>query len=166
MFIYQVLISTIKQFSAIILKILFFSVIMTKKYKCRCVIMIDMLNIYVSDDDVAFIEIVTAAITRILNNICGFQISTFDNGEDLLEECNNRCPDVVFLDIDMPFIDGFKVAEILQKHQINTLIVFVTSHEDKVYQSWTYQPFWFVRKSHLGDLEIVISKLLSKIIGS
>ena len=33
----------------------------------------------------------------------------------------------MFLDIDMPFIDGFKVAEILQKHQINTLIVFVNS---------------------------------------
>lgn len=41
--------------------------------------------------------------------------------------------------------------------------MFITSHEDKVYQSYEYHPFWFVRKSHMYDLNIVIPKLLRKI---
>ena len=59
----------------------------------------------------------------------------------------------------MPELDGFEVAEKLQSSKKNALIIFITSHEDKVYQSWKYQPFWFVRKSHMEDLNVVFPLL-------
>lgn len=39
-------------------------------------------------------------------------------------------PDVVFLDIDMPQIKGYQLAEILNKTPNPPLIIFVTAHDD------------------------------------
>lgn len=67
--------------------------------------------------------------------------------------------DAVFLDIDMPAVNGFDIAE-----QINrvgeTLIVFVTMHDELVYSSIKFRPFRFIRKSHLaGELPEVLDAL-------
>lgn len=73
--------------------------------------------------------------------------------------------DVVFLDIDMPEISGFDIAEKIKANK-PTLIIFVTTHDELVFSSLKFQPFRFVRKSFLGDElgEVVddINKVLSK----
>ena len=81
----------------------------------------------------------------------------------MLKQFVKQAADVVLLDIDMPEMNGFEVASLLQKRKEDILILFVTSHEDKVYQSYDYHPFWFIRKSHMHDLRVVIPKLLRKI---
>ena len=121
------------------------------------------LSIYLCDDNPIFTEEISENIARILNNKRKYDLTLFDNGRDLINKWNQYFSDVVFLDIDMPDLEGFEVAEKLQKSKKNALIIFVTSHEDKVYQSWKYQPFWFVRKSHIEDLDVVLPRLLSKI---
>lgn len=70
----------------------------------------------------------------------------FLDGGKLLKSHNENAFDVVFLDIDMPKISGFEVAE-----NINTLIVFVTSHDELVYSSLKFRPFRFIRKTHLKN---------------
>ena len=40
------------------------------------------------------------------------------------------------------------------------LIIFLSSLDHLVYQSFAFQPFWFLRKSHLEDLPTIIEKLL------
>ena len=117
----------------------------------------------VCDDDSYFTSKIVNIIKNVVDNNRNIEITVFDNGDDLLEYCDKTRVDAIFLDIDMPFMTGFDVADTLQKYKDNILIVFITSHEDKVYQSWSYQPFWFVRKSCLSDLEIVIPKLTAKI---
>ena len=121
------------------------------------------LRFCICDDDLCFVPQIRATIERIMLDRRSVEISEFNNGEDFLEVCEKSTVDAVFLDIDMPFMSGFEVAEILQKIKGNVLVVFITSHEDKVYQSWSYQPFWFVRKSCLSDLEVVVPKLIAKI---
>ncbi len=68
-----------------------------------------------------------------------------------------------FLDIDIPGLDGFSVVNALQNDACRTRFAFVTSHDEEVFQALNYQPFWFVRKSHLEDLGIVLSRLLDQI---
>lgn len=68
--------------------------------------------------------------------------------------------DIYFLDIDMPHKDGYHVAkEIYEKHP-NAKIIFCTMHDDFVYKSFQFNPFYFIRKGHLEeDLKYAIKKL-------
>ena len=122
------------------------------------------MYIAICDDDRIFIETLKETVQKLLNQrrrSCN--IETFINGNDLIERSKEAFADAVLLDIDMPVMSGFEAAEKLQRINTDALIVFITSHEDKVYQSWEYQPFWFVRKSHIQDLELVLNKLIVKI---
>ena len=121
------------------------------------------ISIYLCDDDNMFKDRISDNIARMLDGKREYDLTLFANGRELINKWKHDFSDVVFLDIDMPDIDGFEVAEKLQKSKKNVLIIFVTSHEDKVYQSWKYQPFWFVRKSHMDELAIVFPRLLAKI---
>jgi CheY-like chemotaxis protein len=53
-------------------------------------------------------------------------------GEQALELANKNTYDVIFLDIDMPGMDGFELCEKIRETSINkkTPIVFVTSHNN------------------------------------
>ena len=121
------------------------------------------ITIYLCDDNQNFIEEITQRTYSLIGSSRTLNIKAFNDGRALLTQWNEEFADVVFLDIDMPTITGFEVAEELQKSKRDTVIIFITSHEDKVYQSWEFHPFWFVRKNHMHDLRVVIPKLLRKI---
>lgn len=120
--------------------------------------------IFLCDDDCIFADIIQSKIKDILaSRRCPHKIYNFSEGEALIEAFSHSEPDVIFLDIDMPHMTGFEAAERLQEMKPSVKIVFITSHEDKVFQSYEFHPFWFVRKSHLEDLIIVLDRLISKI---
>lgn len=80
-------------------------------------------------------------------------VKTFSDGKELLEALKNSACDVLLLDIDMPQISGLDIAGELTKMQDKPLLVFVTSHDELVYDSLQYHPFGFIRKNHF-DSEI------------
>lgn len=121
------------------------------------------IKLFVCDDDEKAVKVLQERITKYLGSSIVYDVKTFYDGESLVKHCMKDCPDAVFLDIDMPNLNGFEVSSELQSINERVFIVFVTSHEDKVYQSWSYNPFWFVRKTHLEDLNIVLPKLLARI---
>lgn len=108
-----------------------------------------MLKIAVCDDNETMLRSLTDKISATYkqNNI-EFEIRSFLSGEIFLNSHKEHPFDVVFLDIDMPTISGFDIAE-----QVNnadeTLIVFVTSHDELVYSSIKFRPFRFIRKTYL-----------------
>lgn len=121
------------------------------------------LKFYICDDNADFLNELKNKIDISVNDRRACDIYTFENGEELLKQFDNAFAEVVLLDINMPGMNGFEVASLLQKRKEDVFIVFVTSHEDKVYQAYEYHPFWFIRKSHMHDLNVVIPKLLRKI---
>lgn len=123
----------------------------------------DNILLYICDDNVEFANMLKKEIALLMGNERSFETHVLYSGAELLDRFDKRFPDAVLLDIDMPGMDGFEVASSLQKRKENILILFVTSHEDKVYQTYDYHPFWFVRKSHLRDLKTIFPKLLKKI---
>ncbi|AZK46667.1 response regulator transcription factor [Paenibacillus lentus] len=52
------------------------------------------------------------------------------NGREALEEAKLNRPDLAFIDISMPFIDGLQLAELLKQSQPDISVVFVTGHSE------------------------------------
>ncbi|MBD5476411.1 MAG: response regulator transcription factor [Lachnospiraceae bacterium] len=116
------------------------------------------MHIAICDDDADFADNLKALMEKELAALhVSPVISVYNDGAVFIAD-RLEC-DAVFLDIDMPAVNGFDIAE-----QINrmgeTLIVFVTMHDELVYSSIKFQPFRFIRKSHLaGELPEVLSAL-------
>ncbi|HAQ40073.1 MAG TPA: hypothetical protein DCM73_04050 [Clostridiales bacterium] len=68
--------------------------------------------------------------------------------------------DIIFLDIDMPDIDGIAAAGIIKKQNPKLLVVFVTSKDELVYKSFEVHPFGYIRKSRFSE---EISKIVPDI---
>ncbi len=54
-------------------------------------------------------------------------ISQAINGKEAVEKYREGLADVMFLDLTMPIMDGYKVLETLQKEGLDTFIVVVTA---------------------------------------
>lgn len=110
-----------------------------------------MIRVVVCDDDVSMLNLVSDNISFELDNIkTEYELNKFTNGNDLLSAHKDNPYDVVFLDIDMPEISGFDVAQQFNQSK-KPLIVFVTSHDELVYSSFRFQPFRFIRKNYLKN---------------
>ena len=124
----------------------------------------EAIKIAVCDDESVFIDEVKAYV---LNNfeshgeIC--EVIACCSGSELIDICERRNIDAVFLDISMPGIDGFKTAEGIFKIRENIILVFVSGNEQLVYRSFEYRPLWFVPKSNMKMLDTVMEKVIKKI---
>ncbi len=123
----------------------------------------DNLKFYVCDDNLEFANMIKGQIDLYMNEGRNYETTVFTKGVDLINHFDNECADVVLLDIDMPHMDGFEAAALLQNRKKDVFIIFVTSHEEKVYESYDYHPFWFVRKNHMHDLRVAVLGVLKKL---
>lgn len=57
-----------------------------------------------------------------------------------------RDPDLVFLDIDMPEINGVEVAETIKANKLKTEVVFTTAHSKYAYRALLVQPLDYLLK--------------------
>jgi two-component SAPR family response regulator len=73
-------------------------------------------------------------------------IYPFSGAGALINYMDSTYFDVIFLDIDMPEITGFDAAKKVKEISPESKIIFVTSKHDLVYNSFEYQPFYFIRK--------------------
>lgn len=86
------------------------------------------LRVLLCDDEPLALERLSAMLTR----ITGVEVvASCDNGADAIRECAARKPDVVFLDIEMPNLNGFDVVEAIAAEPAAEhvpLVVFVTAY--------------------------------------
>ena len=115
-----------------------------------------MIHIGICDDDRYFLDYIGYKIEKILEkkNI-SYKIHRLSNGIELLNAYDekNKPFDIIFLDIDMPKIDGLEVAEVIRKKDEETILMFLTSMDNEVYKTFKYDTFRFIRKSHI-DMEL------------
>ncbi|MBS5111824.1 MAG: LytTR family transcriptional regulator DNA-binding domain-containing protein [Coprobacillus cateniformis] len=74
--------------------------------------------------------------------------------------------DIIFLDIDLNEYNGIKLSQQINKIFPNTLIVFVSSLNELVFDALTTHPLFFMRKNFLEkdfvSLKIILDKVLKK----
>lgn len=109
------------------------------------------MKIAVCDDESKILEEIAAFIEK---EFPGSRVLTFSDGKSFLssiKESSAAEPDLLLIDIDMPGMSGMEVAAALAEEKSRSLIVFVTAHDELVYDSFKYHPFAFVRKKYLED---------------
>ncbi len=126
-----------------------------------------MIKIAICDDE----EILLKSIVQIVKNEFDkydleFEISSFLDGTMLLEEHMKNNFDVLFLDIDMPQISGFDIAKSLRDEFHKSYIIFITSHQQLVFESMDFQPFNFIRKNSNISMEQNFSMVIQKLINN
>ena len=112
------------------------------------------MRIYICDDE---IPILRDLERKVKEYVPDGTICCFSSALDLCRELEAKACDVLLLDIDMPQMGGMDIARKLNGKEHAPLLVFVTSHDELVYESLQYHPFGFIRKSYF---ELEIEKVL------
>jgi len=77
----------------------------------------------------------------------------FDNGSALLKMLESHYHyDVIFLDIEMPELDGISVCRQIRSLCPDVLVVFISNKEELVFSTFEVQPFRFIRKSQIESM--------------
>lgn len=120
-----------------------------------------MLKIAICDDSKSDIKMIHKNISTIFKNFnINFDIATFSDAAFFLSASEDKNFDVVFLDIDMPQINGLEVATELNKRNIISEIIFVTNHDELVYKAFRFKALGFVRKKHIETEMLEIIEIL------
>lgn len=112
-----------------------------------------MITIAVCDDNTEMEHFLAETIHKTLEKQQKiFDIHTYTGGQFLLYEIEDGVHyDLIFLDIEMPEIDGISLAEKVKTFLPQCLIIFITSYDKYVYDSFKVQPFRFIPKKDISD---------------
>lgn len=70
----------------------------------------------------------------------------FDNPLEAWEKIEQEKPDVVFLDIDLPYMNGIELGVKIQAQRYGTFIVFVTAYSEYALKAFQAYPLDFILK--------------------
>ena len=115
----------------------------------------NMITIYICDNELFWIEKAQSLISAHFNGGTEVEISSFREPDDMLKVLleKQEPADIVILDIDMPGVNGFEAAEKIRQAYPDILLLFYTSHEQYVFESFKFQPFRYIRKA-VADTEL------------
>lgn len=82
------------------------------------------LSILVVDDDVQFGRL----INRVVSNM-GHTVEQISSSREIMQRYADFAPDVIFLDIFMPDLDGLEIAKWLSDQQFGGRLIFMTGHD-------------------------------------
>jgi len=86
------------------------------------------------------------------------------NAKNGLAMVMETLPELVFLDIDMPDMNGLQVANKIHSENFYSEIVFTTAHEHYAFDALGIEPLYFLTKPFsIKDLEVVLQKYQAKI---
>lgn len=106
-----------------------------------------MLRVAVVDDEINTLKYIKKIVEREFEaNSIECEYFLFVSALQFVKEQNINNFDIVFLDIMIPEFSGFQAARQIRDSNCQTRIIFITSNEESVYESFDFQPFNFVKK--------------------
>lgn len=106
-------------------------------------------KVVICDDDALFLNLMQEKITGIFEKKkkkC--EIYSYAGSREMLGKMPAQT-DLYFLDIDMPGMSGMEVAKKIMVENAEAVIIFVSNHEDAVFEAIHYAPFRFIRKAYI-----------------
>ncbi len=115
------------------------------------------LQVMIVDDEPGMVEEFQIMIHEVAPHID--IVGVCYDGETALGMIIEKKPDVVFLDIEMPGLDGLKVAECLSKMSRPPVIVFVTAYDEFALQAFSVNAVDYILKPLDAD---TVKRVLGK----
>lgn len=104
-----------------------------------------MLKIAIVDDEYDQIQEINQVVSGFFTEKkILISVDLFTSGEDLLNA--TAMYDIIFLDIQMPGIDGIETGQRLRVNNKNAAMFYITSYQNYIQQSMTIHPFAFIVK--------------------
>lgn len=122
-----------------------------------------IFRIAVCDDEQIALNIIHRNLKLQLDKMqVSYELACYSDAKELRNSIfRQKQYDILFLDIDMPGLNGIELGEHLRKHQYDSFIVFISNRSDLVFDSLKIQPFRFVRKNRFREeIGIVIKDLM------
>ena len=86
----------------------------------------DNMRIAICDDEVSMVQILEEKIKKLLPDAV---IDKYLSGDELI--ASGSKPDILFLDIQMPGMDGMETAKMLRQDNENMILIFVNNFREK-----------------------------------
>lgn len=125
-----------------------------------------MLNISICDDNKYDIDKIKKLINKFsVKKHIEFNINEFSNPNMLVYEIEDgKIADIFILDIEMPELNGFELAEKIREHTETSVIIFLTSHNELASMGYKARALRYVIKFNLEDdieeaLECAVSEI-------
>ncbi|MGN0639534.1 MAG: LytR/AlgR family response regulator transcription factor [Oscillospiraceae bacterium] len=103
----------------------------------------------VCDDELKMADLVAEKLREFYPDEC--EIKCYTDGETLLADSARELFDAFFLDIGMPSLDGFTLAEKIRSDNPFAKTIFVTKNTELAHIGYLYGAFRYVRKFALEE---------------
>ena len=114
----------------------------------------DNVNYAICDDEEIILEAVYDRVSTLFKrsglSAMGAKFHDPVELKDRILKKSAQALDLVFLDIDMPGLDGIELGKIIKENSPNTEIIFVSNRYEKVFDTFDIHPFGFVRKNNFS----------------
>ena len=108
------------------------------------------MRIAICDDERLDRELIVSSLNDIeKERKYKFDIEIYDGGKQLLDALKGAEWDALFLDIDMPEVNGMQIADSVHEKFPYIKIIFVTNRADLVFDTIRFCPFRFIQKNNL-----------------
>lgn len=125
-----------------------FSLTETKKYSC-----------IILDDE----KFARENLARQIEQISQLKLlKIFGSPYEALDYVIQTPPDIIFLDIEMPGMDGFKFLNRIYEKGNNSTIIFITGHTsliDKIPNSQNI--FYLIKPVYSHDIQLLVNQLIT-----
>ena len=117
------------------------------------------LKVLIADDDAGM----RLVLQKIVDKVPGFKVtSQVENGIQALKAFKKEKFDVVFLDVEMPEMNGIDCAKQISDIAPDTPIIFATAHDDYMADAFQLYAFDYLKKPFDIDRAITSLKKIKK----
>jgi len=109
-----------------------------------------MIQIAVCDDDREYGAWLESVIFRVFGS--GVEITQYNSGEDYLVDVD-KMHELIFLDVEMPGIDGIETAVRIRRENRNAVLIFISGVRNPTPESFKVAPYRYLLKS-FSDKEL------------
>ncbi len=107
-----------------------------------------MHNIAICDDEIQIGKLLKQKLVDYsMHHNVDYNITLFQEGMSLLQKLEAGEPfDLIFLDVQMPGLNGIEVASEIRKINKDVMLVFLSSYKEYVFESFKVQAFRYLLK--------------------
>ena len=100
------------------------------------------INVIIIDDDPIAVEVIKELISYLTTDLV--VVGTATNGVDAVEKISSLKPDLLFMDVEMPLMNGIEVLKQLPYQ--NFQLIFTTGYESEALKNTSHKAVDFLLK--------------------